>query len=236
MISLLKRLYHRLPHDHPIAGRLRSCLYHLWIKTRSTEQVFSGIHKNRAWDNPESLSGPGSTLAATENLRRELPALFKKFEIKSMLDAPCGDFHWMSQVDLSGLDYTGGDIVPALIKENQTKHGAAGCRFMQLDLLTSDLPEADLLLCRDCLIHLSFGDIRRLLANVKRSSIRWVLFSTYPLLDKNEDNYTGGCRPVNLEAAPFSLSQPLLRIDDGGDRQHDTFRQMALWDAAMISS
>lgn len=230
MISLLKGIYRRLPADHPLTRKLRACMYHLWIRTRTTEQVFSGIHRNRAWDNPESLSGPGSTLAATENLRRELPRLFERFKIKSVLDAPCGDFHWMSHVDLSGIDYTGADIVPALVEADLHRHAAPGRRFVHLDLLTSDLPDADLLLCRDCLIHLSFENIRRLLDNICGSNIEWVLCSTYPLITANTDNYTGGCRPLNVEIAPFNFPEPRLRIDDGGSReQPDTYRQMALW-------
>jgi hypothetical protein len=35
-----------------------------------------------------------------------------------MLDAPCGDFNWMKEVDLSAVHYTGGDIVEPLVNSN----------------------------------------------------------------------------------------------------------------------
>ena len=43
----------------------------------------------------------GLTLMYTKNLREQLPNILPQFEIRIMLDAPCGDFHWMSQVPLN---------------------------------------------------------------------------------------------------------------------------------------
>jgi len=33
--------------------------------------------------------------------------LLAELEVKSILDVPCGDLHWMSQVDLGPVMYTG---------------------------------------------------------------------------------------------------------------------------------
>ena len=75
----------------------------------TAEQRFTWIYQNDYWQSKESVSGTGSTLKYTENLRKELPSLFQKFGIHRVFDAPCGDFNWMSQllreVDVS---YIGG--------------------------------------------------------------------------------------------------------------------------------
>ena len=41
-----------------------------------------------------------------------------KYQIKSILDIPCGDFYWMKGLDLKNINYVGADIVAPLIKKN----------------------------------------------------------------------------------------------------------------------
>ena len=43
-------------------------------------------------------SGPGSTIEYTKNLRFHLPIIIDKFNVKTLLDAPCGDLVWMSTI------------------------------------------------------------------------------------------------------------------------------------------
>src|SRR5688572_15166107 len=77
-------------------------------------RVFCRIHAANEWGTVESRSGPGSTLARTEHLREGLPRLLDELGVRSLLDAPCGDFHWMQHV-VPHLDrYVGVDIVPEL--------------------------------------------------------------------------------------------------------------------------
>src|SRR5688572_773801 len=85
-------------------------------------KVFNRIYHGNEWGSKESVSGPGSTLKTTEDLRKELPGFLKSLGIKSMLDAPCGDCNWISKIDLSNIDYTGVDIVPELIESNKKKY------------------------------------------------------------------------------------------------------------------
>jgi hypothetical protein len=59
------------------------------------KEIFTDIYKKNDWKNDESVSGNGSTLDATEGVRRELPRLFAKFHVKSLLDIPCGDCNWI---------------------------------------------------------------------------------------------------------------------------------------------
>jgi len=65
------------------------------FKHDSIEDRFTEIYKSNYWGSKESVSGIGSTLIYTENLRSKLPDLFQLYSIKSIFDAPCGDFNWM---------------------------------------------------------------------------------------------------------------------------------------------
>jgi hypothetical protein len=69
----------------------------------------------------ESVSGHGSTIDATEGIRRELPKLFAKFHVKSLLDIPCGDCNWIKGWIWPSFDlYLGADIVDELVERGQS--------------------------------------------------------------------------------------------------------------------
>jgi hypothetical protein len=75
------------------------------------EERFERIYSTNLWSDSESRSGVGSRLDSTRVLRAELPLALRQLEARALLDVPCGDFTWMEQVDLSGIEYIGGDIV-----------------------------------------------------------------------------------------------------------------------------
>jgi SAM-dependent methyltransferase len=171
-------------------------------------RVFTNIYRENMWSDSDSRSGSGSNLAATEPIRRALPGLLRDLQGKTLLDIPCGDFHWMNTVDLDGTSYTGADIVPDLIAHNRAHFGRAGRTFIVLNASGDTLPRVDVILCRDLLIHLSLASIDRVLANVRRSGSSWLAVSTYPHCTVNADIRTGGYRDLNLQAAPFHFPAP----------------------------
>lgn len=124
-------------------------------------QVFQKIHDEKGWHSQESVSGWGSELKNTAQIIRELPGLLGRYGVRSMLDAPCGDFNWMRHVNLDGIDYIGADIVQTLVTANQATWTSPSRRFVHLDLLRDPLPDADLILCRDCLFHFSHAEDRK---------------------------------------------------------------------------
>ncbi|NDE22224.1 MAG: hypothetical protein EBZ96_04995, partial [Synechococcaceae bacterium WB9_3_282] len=54
----------------------------------NNSDIFNYYYINNFWGDSESVSGPGSTLAYTENLRAELPKLVEELEVTSILDSP----------------------------------------------------------------------------------------------------------------------------------------------------
>ena len=204
---------------------------------RGMKNIFSDIYQHNEWNSLESVSGVGSSLEQTEGVRLSLPLVFKEFGIKKLLDAPCGDFHWMKTVDLTGIDYIGGDIVEAIIMENQTHFKSATHDFILLDITSDALPQADMMLCRDCLIHFSNKDVYRFLNNLKKSQITYLLTTTFPQ-HLNINIKTGNWRPINLEDAPFHFPKPLALINEGCTEKDGTVadKSLGLWRVADIKT
>lgn len=194
----------------------------------SREETFRLIREKGLWKGSESVSGAGSGQEQTHQLKIELPRLVTRLGVASMLDLPCGDFTWMQDVALPVASYIGADIIPEIIEENQRRFGTAGRRFEVLDLTADDLPEVDLLLCRDALVHLSFADARSALHNVVHSRIRYLLVTTFPGCTMNEDITTGDWRLLNLEKPPFSFPPPQHVVNEGCTEADGRYRDKSL--------
>jgi SAM-dependent methyltransferase len=194
-----------------------------------TEKIFSRIYARNSWGNQESRSGPGSTVTRTDRLRPELSTLLRELQIQSVLDVPCGDFNWMRLTELPSIEYVGADIVPDVVRENNLRHAAAGRRFVQADMLAGPLPRADLVLCRDGLVHFSFFDLARALRVIKESASTYLLATTFAACKKNVDVATGDWRPLNLEVAPLSFPQPLRVLSDAPSNATFPDKSLALY-------
>jgi len=180
-----------------------------------TERIFTRIYARNSWGDAESRSGSGSNIARTELLRHRLTRLLLDLGVRSILDLPCGDFNWMSLTELPGIEYTGGDIVTGLIEQNNSLYAQPGRKFLRLDMLCDTLPKADLIFCRDGLVHFSCSDIARALRAMKESGSTYLLTTTFTAHRRNKDIATGEWRPLNLDLEPFRFPPPLRTIADG---------------------
>jgi hypothetical protein len=197
----------------------------------SPEETFRDIHRRHHWAGSASPSGAGAAEDQTARLRSELPALLAELRIRTLLDLPCGDYSWMATADLPLERYIGADLLPDLIVPLQERYGDRRRRFLVLDLTRDPLPEADLLLCRDCLVHLSQADIRAALRNVVRSGIPYLLTTTFPDGADNEDIVTGDWRVVDLRGPPFSFPPPRRLLNEGCTEGAGRFadKSLGLW-------
>jgi hypothetical protein len=192
------------------------------IKAPIMEEVFSDIYRRRAWgEDCESVSGPGSSIARTSSFRDAIAFLLTEIKAKTLLDAGCGDFNWMKLIQLDLEQYFGVDVVRELTAANQQLYGNATRTFINLDLSSDSLPETDLILSRDCLVHFSFQDSFAALKNFRESGATYLLTTTFPGIDANVDIETGSWRYLNLQISPFNFPEPLQlieerRIDSGG--------------------
>ncbi len=189
---------------------------------------FTNMFTNNAWGSEESVSGPGSELAATATLRLGLANFLRDFEITSIFDAPCGDFNWMAALTSEiEVDYLGGDIVSPLIEANNAQFGNSSTRFVIHDLIEDPMPDADFVLIRDCFIHLSNRHVFDVLRKFLQSSITFIGLTTMVDLEQNTDIETGKWRLINLNAEPFSLPEPRLFIDDDKNEVRD--KKIGIW-------
>jgi hypothetical protein len=194
-------------------------------------RVFEQMHWENVFAGGESVSGPGSSLEQTAEIRQRLPLLIADLDVKSLLDLPCGDFNWMRHVGFGVDDYIGGDIVPQLIENNRQLYAAPHRRFMVIDLLHQLLPRVDLILCRDCLVHFSFAEITTALKNFKRSGSSYLLTTMFTSRIINTDIATGDWRTLNFQLPPFSFPPPLRVIvekcSENGGQYGD--KSLGLW-------
>jgi hypothetical protein len=222
-----RRLAKRIPGLRPTVRYLRRLRQNLV----PAEPIFEQIYGQNVWGGSESASGEGSDLVQTRRIREELPALWRRYNVRRVLDAPCGDFNWMREI-VSGLDeYVGLDIVAVLIEQNNRQYGNSRIRFQHANLIKDRLPESDLILCRDCFVHFSFHDIWRALANMKRSGAQYLLATTFTARAENEDILTGQWKVRNLQGSPFNFPEPLEIVNEGcteaGGQYAD--KSLALW-------
>ena len=107
----LKKFTHRIPALASFYYKFRG----RHIAQKRPDEIFREIYESNLWGSGNSASGKGSELTQTTTLSMILPDLFEELSIKSLLDIPCGDFHWMKDVDLKDVNYIGGDIVDELV-------------------------------------------------------------------------------------------------------------------------
>lgn len=174
---------------------------------------FEKYYFQNVFNSTESRSGEGSTITQTHVIRKELPLLFKELGIKVLVDAPCGDLNWIKEIELKGIEYIGIDIVKAIIDKNNDNTAFAGKKFFCLDITCDDLPLADIILCRDCLVHLTFRQAQKAIKNIKRSGSKYLLTTTFVNRKKNEE-LKEVWRTINLEIPPFNFPPPIKLINE----------------------
>lgn len=218
-------------HGHSITDRTkrtskevaRHVLHRIGVKRRlpylahdDVGDRFVHIYNERVWareDDQVPGSGFGSTIEATAAIRTELPKLFNQLGSEVVLDLGCGDFAWMDQVVLDQ-QYHGVDIVPEVITANQQHYASDRRQFYLANAASDKLPDADTVLCRELLFHLSFDDIRATMQNLLSKKRRYLIATTDSISFFNSDVDTGDFRFLNLQRPPFRFGKPMLAVAD----------------------
>lgn len=189
------------------ARTTRTCSSNMSVSPFHTQKWMAGY--------PETVSGSGSLVKNTENVRHHLPEIIKKYNIKSIFDAPCGDRNWIKHLNFDdlGCTYSGGDIIEDVVKSINLPY------VKLIDLRTTTFPEVDLWFSRDCLYHLSTNDIKQVINNALSSNIKYFLITSHlehqhdhPL---NRNIATGDYRCLIFkEHDYFGLGEPVDRFFD----------------------
>ena len=248
MARSIQKFRHRVS-EHGLLGAFRIVWHKSFTGRRkkkifalgSPEDRFTRIYETNHWNNFESRSGEGSTIGNTAILRAALPAVFEKYEVERFLDAPCGDFNWMQAVvDDTDIIYIGGDIVRPLVEQNVKNFASDRISFQHLDLTRDPLPAVDMMMCRDCLFHLSYRDIAKVLQNVLASDVPLLLTTTIAAPGgarlKNKDIETGDMRRIDLFSHPFNAPKDVLEVVNDPLVSRSSERFMVLLDRDAVAT
>jgi glycosyltransferase domain-containing protein len=199
------------------------------------QKKFTTIFKNNSFVGTDSISGPGSDLIQTKIIRNELPKIIEKYVVKTFIDAPCGDFYWMQYVSMENVYYIGLDIVSPIIKKNTELYANNKRTFLCKNIITDKLIDADIILIRDCWVHLSNTDIFNCVKNLKRSNIKYLLTTSFPNLAVNVE-LTAIWRPINLQINPFYFPKPLEVINENCTEDEGIYsdKSLILWEISNL--
>ncbi len=197
-----------------------------WRARGALARRFTQIYRNNMFGGAESISGPGSDLVQTDEIRRRLPDLFHRYAITSILDAACGDFFWMKHVRLDDVNYIGLDVVAPMVALNANRYGNGRVGFRLLDVTRQPVPRADLIICRDLLVHLDYAHAKRAIENFRASASTYLLTTTFPAHDNAE--LDGIWRPLNLQAEPFNFPPPIELINENCSENDGQYRDKSL--------
>ena len=179
--------------------------------------IFDKIYENSYWGNG---SGGGSSPEATGPYKIFLEGFIRQQDIKSIIDLGCGDWQFSQFLDFGGATYIGIDASKNVIANNQQSFSRPGVSFVNLPKDYSELPAADLLVCKDVLMHLStkkVQDILSILPSYKYALITNDIpcISTFgEILQKlrrpfvqanNKEIKTGDYRTLDPTQRPFNL-------------------------------
>ena len=227
MISMLKA---QAPKPlRRLAGRLRRFLVQQVEARRSPREVFTSIYLQDKWDDGQKAltqgkfySGPGSAEAFGRPYAAAVGAFMAEHGLASLVDVGCGDFRVGSLVAAHTSSYTGIDVVEPLIAENTRLHADERIRFLCLDMVTGDPPDADICLVRQVFQHLSNRQIIAILDKLQK--YKWVLItedqpgppgSFVPNVDKAHGTGSRIVRQSGLafDAPPFDLTGISVLLD-----------------------
>ena len=219
---------------------------------KKNEKIFTQMYDGTlTWGSDESASGPGSNLSATSHFRSNLEFLLRNLPIKTICDVPCGDFNFMREIEFGEVKYIGCDIVKPLIEVNKEKYANKYREFLHVYIIDDTCPDADLVFCKDLIIHISNNNVKKLVNNIKNTRAKYFM-STTAFLPKvimpggkvgtvevpetnvdlpldAEHGYLMGDRIINLFLHPFCFPDPLFLV---GSAHH--FQMMALWETKDI--
>lgn len=176
----------------------------------NAKAAFAAIYKEATWGtNGEGVgtSGTGSTVASTLIYRTFLQQFLKENDIRSVVDAGCGDWEFSQAIDWTGIDYKGYDIVESVIESNKKNHSKPNIQFFSANIVDTELPPADLLISKHVLQHMPTTDVEKFVKQMKK--YKHVLFTNgvHPLnlSAQNTDISPGGYRELDLMSPPFNI-------------------------------
>jgi SAM-dependent methyltransferase len=175
--------------------------------TNALANTFNRIYAEGTWGKDvagKGTSGSGSTLEITREYRAYVEDFMRTHRVRSVVDAGCGDWGFSSAIDWGDASYLGVDIASDVIEAVRSKHENGKVRF-QVGDITEELPDAELLIAKDVLQHVSNALVHKFIRNnLRTGKYKWVIL-TNDRGGGNPDIASGGWRAIDLAAVPFEV-------------------------------
>lgn len=167
------------------------------------QAAFEKVYATNEWGNG---SGEGSARKHTRGYVEFLQKFLRDHQIRSVVDMGCGDWQFSQFIDWTGIHYRGFDLVQSVVQTNQRRFAKPGVEFHRYAGDFTELPDADLLIAKDVLQHLSHDNILRFLPTLERFSQSLITNCVNPHGPTvNKDIEDGEFRYLDLRLPPYFL-------------------------------
>ena len=159
------------------------------------------------------------------NLPSKIKKFFKIRDLNKILSFMAKDKKNNSgDINLVLLKKIGHPIINKQYKKNNIN-------FFWSDITSSELPSSDLMFVRDCLVHLSFDDIKKSVNRIKESQSEYLMSTSFIKIKTNLDIYSADWRPINLEKTPFNFPKPIITINEECNEMNGIYsdKSICLW-------
>jgi len=139
-----------------------------------------------------------------------------KYNVRTLLDVPCGDLNWMRKVEFDHeVEYVGADIVRGLIKFDRERFGNTSRKFLVMDMVTQPpYKPFDLIVTRDAFVHLPDRQVKKIINNFNKSGSKYLLTTLFPDHDPWNIDKPGQWRQINLLKEPYNFPQPVEMFNE----------------------
>lgn len=173
-------------------------------------KIFSNIYKYNLWG---FGSGTGSLKFNNQKYIDFMNDFLKNHtDVSSIIDLGCGDWQLHKHINLNNQQYLGIDIVEKVIEVNKKKYGKPKINFLCKNFLEDKIPNADLIIVKDVLQHLSDDNIKAFLNNIKNVKYKYLLITND--VSRFNLNYfdipNGMYKPLDITKGPYNYSSNIL--------------------------
>lgn len=196
--------------------------------TKTNAQTFDYIYKTNRW---VFGSGTGSIAYFNQPFINFVNNFIDQHSnINTILDIGCGDWQIGQHLNLGGKKYIGTDVSPVILNKTKTKFESPAKHFIHLDATKEDLPDADLVIVKDVLQHLSNTDISSILSKLTRYRYVIIQNDIYPNQQSNSNILNGQFRPLDITKEPFNAKEYnlVLEYTEGLRKLPNIMRQLFL--------
>lgn len=158
-----------------LAGRRERRLSRL-----SIPDAFDEVYRKGMWKQGNATSGLGSEGLLADRYINFVTGYALAHNLRTAVDAGCGDFSVGSRIAPKFDHYAAIDASPFIIDTNRQRYAelaVANVSFAVADMTSASFPEADLIMIRQVLQHLTNDQIERILKNLEAATWRRVLIT-----------------------------------------------------------